>query len=62
VPKKRENESDADNQRTKDEASAENSGDKSTADDLAPYEEKIGERDDNLRRRSDWFQKRSGGR
>ena len=31
-------------------------------DELTPSDEKIGERPDNLSRRSDWFQKRTGGR
>lgn len=36
--------------------------DESSADDLSPYEPKRGERPDNLQRRSDWFQKRTGGK
>lgn len=31
-------------------------------DELTPSDQKIGERPDNLKRRSDWFQKRTGGR
>lgn len=38
-----------------------NSRDENDTDELRPAE-KIGERPDNLRRRSDWFQKRSGKR
>ncbi|MGZ8843592.1 MAG: hypothetical protein ACXW18_08010 [Pyrinomonadaceae bacterium] len=40
----------------------ENTEDESSADDLSPYEPKRGERPDNLQRRSDWFQKRTGGK
>lgn len=39
-----------------------NSEDESTADDTDADDTKRFERSDNLRRRSEWFQKRTGGR
>jgi len=44
------------------EACAKESENKSPADDLRPYDQKIGEAHDNLRQRSEWFEKRSGRR
>ena len=38
-----------------------NAEDESTLDEVMGYGEKIGERPDNLRRRSEWFQKRTRG-
>jgi hypothetical protein len=40
----------------------ENGKDQSNADETGADETKRFERSDNLRRRSDWFQKRTGGR
>jgi hypothetical protein len=54
-----ENDSASDDAADKDE---ENTQDESSADELSPYEPKRGERPDNLQRRSDWFQKRTGGK
>jgi hypothetical protein len=42
------------------EACAKESDEKSRAEDLRPYDQKIGEPAQNLRRRSEWFEKRSG--
>ena len=43
-------------------ADNEQAHDRAGEDELTPYDQKIGERPDNLSRRSDWFQKRCGGR
>jgi len=43
------------------EACAKESDNKSAADDLRPFDQKFGESSDNLKRRSDWFEKRRGG-
>ena len=60
--KNRNDENDSASDDATDVADEKKSGDKSSADDLSPYEPKRGERPDNLQRRSDWFQKRTGGK
>ena len=60
--KNRNDENDSASADTKDVKDEEDSGDESSADDLSPNETKRGERPDNLQRRSDWFQKRTGGK
>lgn len=60
--KKRDDKNDSASDDAKDVEDEENSEDESSADDLSPNETKRGERPDNLQRRSDWFQKRSGGK
>ena len=59
--KNRNDENDSKSDDTAEAETEENTEDESGADDLSPGP-KRGERPDNLQRRSDWFQKRTGGK